>query len=55
VNFRLGPQSYDLLARAATLLGCRPAELARVLTMRGVNRMLAEQRRDERPGGPWPG
>lgn len=53
VNLRLGPDSYDRLARAASLHGCRPTELARVLTMRGVSRMLAEQRRDEQPGGPW--
>lgn len=46
VNFRLGPEEHARLAEAAKLFSMRPTTLARVLTMRGVNRALYEERRD---------
>jgi hypothetical protein len=46
INFRLGPDEHARLAEAAELFAMRPTALARVLTMRGVNRVLYEERRD---------
>jgi predicted HTH domain antitoxin len=46
VNFRLGAEEHDRLATAARLFAMRPSTLARVLTMRGVDRALYEKRRD---------
>jgi hypothetical protein len=46
VNFRLGAEEHDRLATAARLFAMRPSTLARVLTMRGVDRALYEERRD---------
>lgn len=45
VNFRLGHDEYERLAEAARLFAMRPTTLARVLTMRGVDRALHEHRR----------
>jgi hypothetical protein len=47
VNFRLGEGEHARLAEAARLFGMRPNVLARVLTVRGVDRALREARRDE--------
>jgi hypothetical protein len=46
VNFRLGPDEHDRLVATARLFAMRPSTLARVLTMRGVDRALYEERRD---------
>jgi hypothetical protein len=46
VNFRLGPDEHDRLVAAARLFAMRPTTLARVLTMRGVERALYEERCD---------
>lgn len=46
INFRLGPGEYASLVEAARLFAMRPTTLARVLTVRGVNRALYEARRD---------
>jgi hypothetical protein len=46
VNFRLGAAEYERLMAAARLFAMRPATLARVLTVRGVDRALYEERRD---------
>jgi hypothetical protein len=46
VNFRLGATEHDRLVAAARLFAMRPATLARVLTVRGVDRALYEERRD---------
>ena len=46
VNFRLGPNEHARLREAAPLFGMRPTALARVLTVRGVDRALYEERRD---------
>lgn len=45
VNFRLGPDEFERVAEAARLFAMRPTTLARVLTMRGVDRALYEHRR----------
>lgn len=45
VNFRLGPHEHALLREAARLFAMRPTTLARVLTVRGVDRALYEERR----------
>ncbi len=42
VNFRLLPGEHAALARAAAILGTRPGQLARMLTLNGVRRVLAE-------------
>ncbi len=47
VNFRLGPREYARLERAAELFAARPTTLARMLTVRGVDRVLYEERRDK--------
>jgi hypothetical protein len=47
VNFRLGPDEHARLIAAARLFGMRPGVLARVLTVRGVDRALHDARRDE--------
>ena len=49
VNFRLGPREHARLVEAARLFGMRPTVLARVLTVRGVDRALYEERRDRPP------
>lgn len=46
VNFRLGPAEHARLAQAAKLFAVPPTTLARMLTMRGVDRALYEERRD---------
>lgn len=46
VNFRLGPDEHARLVEAAKLFAMRPTTLARVLTVRGVNQALYEERRD---------
>jgi hypothetical protein len=46
VSFRLGAEEHDRLAAAGRLFAMRPSTLARVLTMRGVDRALYEERRD---------
>jgi hypothetical protein len=45
VGFRLGPDDYERLQRAARLYAMRPSTLARLLTVRGVNLALHEARR----------
>jgi hypothetical protein len=45
VNFRLGPNEHARLREAARLFAMRPTTLARVLTARGVDRALYEERR----------
>ncbi|HUR84154.1 MAG TPA: hypothetical protein VMY78_02315 [Solirubrobacteraceae bacterium] len=47
VNFRLGADDHEQLLAAARLFAMRPSSLARVLTVRGVNRALYEERRGE--------
>jgi hypothetical protein len=44
VNFRIGHDEFERLAEAARLFAMRPTTLARVLTMRGVERALYEHR-----------
>ena len=44
VNFRLGDDEHARLLEAARLFGMRPNVLARVLTVRGVDRALIEAR-----------
>jgi hypothetical protein len=46
VNFRLGPEEHARLIAAARVFGMRPNVLARLLTVRGVDRALREARRD---------
>jgi len=46
VNFRLGPDEHARLLEAARLFGMPPTTLARVLTVRGIDAALYEQRRD---------
>jgi hypothetical protein len=46
VNLRLGAEEHDRLAGAARPFAMRPSTLARMLTMRGVDRALYEERRD---------
>lgn len=45
VNFRLGPEEHARLVEAARLYGLRPSAFARVLTVRGVDAALYEERR----------
>lgn len=45
VGFRLGLEDHARLTEAAGLFGVRPATLARILAVRGVNAALAEERR----------
>jgi hypothetical protein len=45
VSFRLGAEAHDRLLAAARLFAMRPSTLARVLTVRGVDRALYEERR----------
>ncbi len=45
VNFRLGPDAHERLLEAARLFEMRPSALARLLTVRGVDRALYEERR----------
>ena len=46
VNFRLSTGEHVRLLEAARLFGMRPNALARLLTMRGADRALAEARSD---------
>ncbi|MDP1849086.1 MAG: hypothetical protein Q8K79_14940 [Solirubrobacteraceae bacterium] len=46
VNFRLGPDEHARLLEAARLFGMPPTTLARVLTVRGVDVALYEERRN---------
>jgi hypothetical protein len=46
VNFRLSPREHARLVEAAQLYGMRPGMLARLLTVRGVDRALADARHD---------
>lgn len=46
VNFRLGPGEHARLVEAARLFGMRPTVLARVLTVRGVDRALRDAHGD---------
>ncbi len=46
VNFRLGAGEHARLLEAARLFGMRPNMLARLLTVRGVDRALSDARRD---------
>lgn len=46
VSFRLGPDEHTRLLAAARLFGMRPTSLARLLTVRGVDPALHEERRD---------
>ena len=43
---RLGAKEYERLVAAARLFAMRPSTLARVLTVRGVDRALYEEQRD---------
>ncbi len=45
VNFRLGADEFARLAETARLFAMRPTTLARVLTVRGVDRALSEHQR----------
>ena len=44
VNFRISPQQHERLGQAAQRIGAKPGQLARILTMRGVEHMLWEGR-----------
>ncbi len=44
VNFRISPRQHERLAEAAQRIGAKPGQLARILTMRGVEHMLWEER-----------
>jgi hypothetical protein len=46
ISFLLGPGEHARLVEAAELFALRPTTLARVLTVRGVDRALYEARRD---------
>ena len=46
LNYRLSAHEHARLLEAARLFGMRPTTLARVLTVRGVDRALYEERRD---------
>ncbi len=46
VSFRLGAEEYERLVTAADLFAMRASTLARVLTVRGVDRALYEASRD---------
>jgi hypothetical protein len=45
VGFRLAPEDHERLRRVARMYGMRPSALARVLTVRGVNLALHDERR----------
>ena len=47
VNFRLSADEHARLTHVARAFGMRPGPLARLLTVRGVERALYEERRDE--------
>src|SRR4051812_6166362 len=42
ISFRLTPVQYDQVAAAAKVVGLKPAQLARMLTLRGVAQVLRE-------------
>lgn len=44
INFRISPRQHQRLAEAAPRDGAKPGQLARILTMRGVEHMLWEER-----------
>ncbi len=44
VNFAISPSQHERLAEAAQRIGAKPGRLARILTMRGVEHMLWEER-----------
>ncbi len=44
INFRISPRQHERLAKAAQRIGAKPGQLARILTMRGVEHMLWEER-----------
>ncbi len=44
VNFRISAAQHERLVEAAQRVGAKPTELARILTMRGVEHMLWEER-----------
>ena len=44
VNFRISAAQHERLAQAAQRIGVKPTQLARLLTMRGVEHMLWEER-----------
>lgn len=46
VNFRLSADEHARLTQAARAFGMRPGALARLLTVRGVDRAVYEERRD---------
>ena len=46
VNFRLSADEHARLTQVARAFGMRPGPLARLLTVRGVERALYEERRD---------
>lgn len=46
INSWLGPGEHERLLRATQLLAMRPITLARLLTMRGVDRDLYGERRE---------
>jgi hypothetical protein len=43
VSFRLTPAQYAEVQEAGNMLGLKPAQLARMLTLRGVAQVLAER------------
>ena len=45
VNFRISSRQHERLAEAAQRIGAKPGQLARLLTMRGIEHMLWEERR----------
>ena len=45
INFRLTREQHARLSEAAELLGMKPGQLARLLTVRGVAQVLAERDR----------
>jgi hypothetical protein len=42
ISFRLSPAQYGQIIDAAKTLGLKPAQLARMLTLRGVTQILSE-------------
>ena len=44
VNFRISTTQHERLAEAARRVGVKPGQLARMLTLRGVEHMLWEER-----------
>lgn len=44
INFRISATQHERLAEAARRIGAKPGQLARMLTLRGVEHMLWEER-----------